>query len=724
MTTAYKIKEGMFINILPVTVSKEQEAQVQVGQNQFLIFDRSGSMTGYLGDVMDAAIDYCNTLPEGSTVSVGYFSGNGEYNLTVPYTLKKELSGLTTTINTYRHSIGLTNFIQILNKVNEVASKVGDKSSLFFFTDGCHNSGGGRKEIEAALKEWTKYAVISMFVGYGYIDRDTMSWMANITEGSFVHLNKFSNFREVLKDFGTSVEDSNPSILVPIDVTEPIIPISLSGNSIIEYTVENNAVKYRPSKKGLKGLYYLTSTLPKDVTVVDVMDISIERGIRALATIYSQKNDVMVALELLSHLGDKHLVQSLYNSIAPDEFSEAETKIRKSVFSPKDRFLEGVVKDFLPDPNAFCVLDAINILADDDGAKMYVKDPEFEYTRIGKKTEQTDGSYKKYADDLAVAFNNVLFNKERLNVSLSTSAKATVELDPDKFKSNPFTKDDLVKLNIPSVYTVTSFKTYSIIADGRLQTQKLVMSGLSKDSIDKLATILTLRKDGKYIVDLSVLPIINKGYVKMTSGKVLAEKMWEEKLLVDQIAVFNYLKKKEEEAQGKKSFVQDATLSEEANKFLLEHCYIKGGTYNPPTKTIAADDEYEAYSFSIDMKGFSKASASEVIKKVAEAKKTTPRELIIREAYEKYLTDSSFKVTGDELMQKYTAKIKSLNSDLSKVRKFIQLSKFAIILGNKGKMDEFTSRENMFLCFPVTSLMGECLDMTFNFSIDKVVVKI
>lgn len=715
-----KLKDNMYLNVLPVVIPKEKELQLEAAVNQFLIFDRSGSMCGYLDDVVDAAVEYCNLLPDGSTVSVGYFSGTSQYNLSVPYVLKKEIDGVTTTINSYRHSLGLTNFIEILSKVSDTASKLKDKSSLFFFTDGCHNSGGSRRDIEAVLKEWSKYAVVSMFVGYGYIDRDMLSWMANITEGSFIHLNNFSNFKEVLKDFGVYVEDSAPSIPVTINTKEEVIPISLSGKSIIEYTIDNGTIKYKPAKKGYKGVYFITETPVYDIS--NEMDITAEKGIRALATIYSQKNDVLKAMDLLSCIGDKHLIQSLYNSISPDEFSEVETKIRKSVFTPKERFLEGKVDNFLPDPNAFCIMDAITILADDEDAKMYMQDPDFEYTRIGKKTEQQDGSFRKYDENQAVSFNNIVFNKERLNLNISTSTQATVELDPEKFKVNPFTKDDLVRLNIPYEYPVTAYRTYSIIADGRVQTKKLVMSDLSKETVSKLATIITMRKDGKYIVDFSTLPIINRTYVKMTSAKVLAENVWKEKVLSDQIAVYNYLKKKEEEATGQKSFVKDASLSDEANAFLLDHCYIKSGTYNPPVKTVSEDDEYEAYSFSIDIKGFSKASASEVIKKIAENKNITPREQIIKEAYDLYIKDSSFK-EGD-VITKYISKIKELTLELNKVRKFIQLAKFAIILGNKGKMDEFSSRDNMSLDLKVQSLTNDTLNVTFNFSIDKVTVKI
>ncbi|HRZ18595.1 MAG TPA: VWA domain-containing protein [Methanofastidiosum sp.] len=720
-----KIKDDLYFNAMAITFDEKKEKAIMVpdAQNQFLIFDRSGSMTGYLNKIMDSAIAYCNKLPEGSTVSLGYFSDTGQYNLTVPYTLKKELNGVTTTLNGYRRSLSMTNFIEILNKVNEIAGKVNGKSSLFFFTDGCHNSGGGRPQIEKALKSWTQYAQITMFVGYGYIDRDMMSWMASVTEGSFIHLNNFGNFEKTLEDFGVAVEDSSPSIPVDIPVSEEIIPVSFSGKALVEYVVEKGQIKFKPAKKEYRGIFFITKSKVKGAEDITEIDITLERGIRALATIHSQKNNILQALDLLSYIGDKYLIQNLYNSIAPEEFSEAETKIRRSIFVPKDRFLEGVVKDFLPDPNAFCVMDAINILIEDDNVKMYPRDKDFEYTSIGKKTEQTDGPSVEYPDDMFVFFNNVVMNKERLNLSISTEAKGTVNLLSDKFVVKPATKEDLTKMNIPEKFPVSSFRTYAIIADGKLQTKKLVISDISKETINKLGSILTRRTDGKYVVDFSSLPIINRVYVKMTSAKTLAEKVWQEKLLADQISVYTNLKKKEEEATGKVA-VRDTGLSDEAAQYLIEHCYIKNGSYNPPTKLLAGDDEYEAYSFSIEPKGFTKVSASDVIKKVAAQKNTTPREQIVKEAYDQYLKDPIASLKGEALIKKLVEKITSLNKELKDVRKFIQLSKFAIILGNKGKMDEFSSRENMVLPMKVKSLVGTEISTTFEFAIDKVKVKI
>ncbi len=68
--------------------------------------------------------------------------------------------------------------------------------------------------------------------------------------------------------------------------------------------------------------------------------------------------------------------------------------------------------------------------------------------------------------------------------------------------------------------------------------------------------------------------------------------------------------------------------------------------------------------------------------------------------------------------------IVELNKQLSPIRKNIQLSKFAIILGNKGKMDEFQSRDNMKLPVNVQTIDGKPLTVEAEFKIEKIKVQI
>ena len=88
MIKSYKITDTLFVNEQVIDMPKK-EFKVET-KHQYIILDRSGSMWNELDKIADVIINYVDTLTEGSTVSLGYFSGNGQYGLSVPYILKKE----------------------------------------------------------------------------------------------------------------------------------------------------------------------------------------------------------------------------------------------------------------------------------------------------------------------------------------------------------------------------------------------------------------------------------------------------------------------------------------------------------------------------------------------------------------------------------------------------------------------------------------------------------
>jgi hypothetical protein len=551
--------------------------------------------------------------------------------------------------------------------------------------------------------------------------------MAKATDGSFIHLSSFKEFNNTLYDFGNTVADSLPTIRVKVPKDCGSIA-AIAGASIVEYTPdENDEISYRPiNAKKFNGVFFLSD---KPITGYSEITSSLttkeERGVRALAYIYSQKNDAITALDLMAFLGDKAIIEGLYNSIAPDEFAETETVIRKSVFKPEYRFMKGEDKNYLPAPDALCVLDVINTLCDDEGVRMHVHDNAFEYEKIGSATEQTDGSKVLYKEEPAVYFNNIVYNKERLNVSVSTEVTGYVPLDPKQFNTG-FTAADLEKLGIAPEYKVSLFRTYNIITDGRLNTKKIVISGMSQDTKKRLASVCEEREDGRVIVNLGALPLLNKLYVKSTSGKELAVDVWNEKLLTDKIACYTAIKKF---LQPEGTPVGSGELSkaeEERQEFLAEKCYIKKGAYNPPVKVVRGNDCYEAYAFSIAPKGYSKASASEVLKKIRTGSKTTARESIILDAYKALEKVGFFKKSEEAQIKELDAMIKSEKIALNKVRSSVQARKLAIVLGNKGKMDEFSSRENMQLTISGNRIVATDSpeDVLMEFTIEKTTVNI
>ena len=670
---SYKISEGFYVNELKVELPKEEETkEIQIAKHQYIIIDRSGSMWGDLDHVVDTIKTYTEKLPEGSTVSLGWFSGNSEYGLSVPYEFQKEKDGFVKTIETYRKALGCTNFTEILEKVK--ADCKGRQSSLFFFTDGCHNC-GSFQNVRNVLEELKEYLEVSVFVGCGWIDRDNMTEMAQITNGSFIQLDSLKKeFATTLDDFLEGVEESVPGCIVELPEEAENI-CSVLGKNVISYEKKDNKVYYKASSKKKQVIYFTSKTLLGDETEFTKEEIMP----RAIAYNLVQHNKTPLAMEIIDKIGDKHYINKLNNTFTLDEYGKVENDLRISIYDSRKRYKEGQVKGYLPDDNAFCVLDALDIISNDENALVHLNDKEFEYKKTTIGSVQEDGSKLEYPKEIKASANLLKYHENRLNVNLQVNYKADVILDKEQFKKTNAINEDLIKYGLTDKqkYPVNCIRNYSIILDGKLNTPKLVLSKLNKESINKLANILTFREDGKYIVDLNNLPLINKGYLKETSAISLANKCWKANELSTELSVLKYLKKIETEKKEK---------NETLETFLEQNFYIKNGSYNPPKTTVESTDEYQSYEFTVAFKGYSKATASSVIKKIQEGKNVTDREKLVEVYYNLHKNKNE-----EELNKTYEEK----NKEYKQLQTEIQHAKFAIILINKGCMDEFTNREDM-----------------------------
>jgi hypothetical protein len=704
MTTkikSYKVKDGLYVNEVPVKMLISSVPKAP--QHQFIIIDRSGSMYYELDKLCDILIEYVGKLTEGSTVSVGWFGSSGSYGLSVPYTLKKELTGVTKTIDSYRSTKGCTCFDEVLHKVNENCSAE-NKGSLYFFTDGWHNSNPWMsvvKELEA-LRDKLE---VSMFVGCGYINRDNMTDMADITDGSFIHIEDFSDFKQSLYDFGDGVTESVPGCIVEVPVEADNF-CSVLGKQIIGYTFtedtdKNHYIKYKASNKKTQ-VYYSTSATP----IGEVKELGKnEVPFRALAYYLVQHNKTPMALDILNFLGDKYLINKLYNTFTNDEYAKVENTLRSSIFNSKSRYKEGKVPNFMPKDDAFCVLDALDVLTSDPKAIIHLTDPEFKYNHISRKSEQTDGAKLMYPKEITARASQLVYNETALNVSLQCWYEAGVKLDPKEFKETNAKEFDFNKYNMKSgeVYAVNCVRNYSIIADAKLNTPKLIVSKLSKSSVQKLAEILTARDDDKYVIDLANIPLINKTYLKETSAKKLAEACWESKMLGTNLSVLRYL-----------TPADSIDYSSDKYKDLAKYFYIKNDIYQPPMTAVEATDEYMRYEFKVSFKGYSNASASSVIKKINEGKSITAREVPVKLAYDAYRN-----LDWKDINETYD----KLNKEYKKLNNKIQHAKFAIILINRGSMPEFTSREDMSL--EIDCRLGDAIEkVTTKFEVVQKPVKL
>lgn len=756
-------------------ITKEPEQTIQ-----YWIFDRSGSRSGSINEDIQVAKEFVNTLSEGSEVVLAWFSSQGQYGLSQPFTLKKQLGAVVISLDSINGTIGCTCFDEVLEEVYNyhVKNQSNKKGAMMFFTDGDVNDG---KPIQASidiLKKWKEVSNVNLIVGYGWLNRTNMSRMAEACDGSFIQLQSNKGLKSILEQFVVSVDDTNPKIKTTL-FCKSELAISISGNNIFEYQPENLKVDYSPSKTNKNCIYYLTNSKPKTSKEITTLKEWQEKGLRSLALVYSQKNKSNISLELLAASKDRFLVDKMDSAISPDEFGKVEELIKESIFDKSQRFRKGeCAPDYLPADDAYSILDFMTDLSNEDNAKLHLKDDRFEYNRIGAGSKQTDGSKFEQTSDV-VGINDIVFNQERLNISINTYANGVVPLDPKQF-STGFKKADLKKHSLGDSFPVVSFRTYTIVADGKYSTWTLVLSGLSKELVDKLEKAGVIKEfdsgskstieQNVYVIDVSSLPMGNKKLLGKSgiSAKKLSKLNYEQhELKTEQSVIKSMIKVMKAEPEDETETINQGL--KEQKEFLEKFCYIKNGSYSPPTKVFGIDKTVESYSgnklylndtkeLRPEMNVYGLGKEVEIVKIDTKNRcvevdtdldkvKLVPTELVFKmnDNYSAYsfnikldgmsdVTMSAYKKAKDktsdrmklfhENVQKYESetkleklekRLKEVKDRLSVIRKELQVAKFLIIMVNKGSMVEFASRDNVILVED---------GRTTNFEIKEIKVKI
>lgn len=754
MIESKQIKKDLYFISQEVKVNNVKNNIDNYESIMYMIIDLSGSRYKDYEQDIEVLKEFIQTLPDKQKIILGWFSSQGQYSLSLPFELKKQISGVITTLDSYKtHS--LTCYDEILEEVYNYHTKnhPSKKGAMLFFTDGMVNDGKSPQASIDILKKWKEVSNVNIFAGYGWLDRNFMSRMAEACDGSFIQLQNNKGLKDLLSGFTNSVDDVNPKIKVDLEYNSDLA-ISISGNNIFEYKPENDEILYSPSKKNKSCIYYLTTQKPKDTKEITILQEHQEKGLRSLALIYSQKNKSYIALNILVKTKDRFLVDKMDSAISPDEFGKVEELIKESIFDKTKRWRKGECSEnYLPADDAYSILDFMFDLANEENAKLHLKDERFEYNKIGASSKQTDGSKFQQTSEV-VGVNDIVFNQTRLNISINTYCNGLVPLNPKEF-STGFTKADLKKHSLGDTYPVTSFRTYTIVADGKYSTWTLVLSGLSKELIDKLQkaeVIKEIDSEKKIVIDVSSLPMGNKKLLSKSglSAKKLARLNFQQyELKTEQSVLKSTIKTLKNEPEEETETINQGL--KEQKEFLEKFCYIKNGSYSPPTKVFGIDKKVESYSgtkvyltdtkeLRPEMNVYGLGKEVEIVKIDTKNRcieldtdldkmKFVPNELTFKmnDFYEAYSFDikldgmsdvsmSAYKKAKDKTsdrmklfhenvlkyeseskVEKLEKRLKEVKEQLSVIRKELQIAKFLIVMVNKGSMPEFESRENMTL---------------------------
>lgn len=702
MSNFFKIKDKLYLVEKPIQINevpKDSEPTQHIW-----IYDRSYSMSYDLPYLTDNLVEKVKEIPSGDTITLGWFSGEGDFNFILKgfkITDNSDYSIVEKAINKNKSPISCTCFSEILSDtatVIEDLSVISNRFSFMLHTDGYPVVSNYSKEIESifmAIEKIEGKITSSCLIGYGnYYNRDLIMEMAESFGGSLIHSDDIPQFSLAISDLIEKSSGSETKIKVKINNSSDLI-FSMFGNTLSVYKQkEDGSINFIPTSSDKTDfVYFLTDSLNGDEKEVvlkkthltkSCKESSMVSAVYASACLLNQKTKTGEALEAVASIGDKHFVNLLTNAFTNSEHGNAEAALREAMANSQKRITEGFDKNYLPPSDAFCLLDMLEVLMKDDESFFYPYNPNFKYKRIGTKSKVI-GKYPDFKpeDNVKCKLSDLAWNKTKLNLSLRATIFGTINL-----------KQGFKKLGLNKTYPTHIFRNYTLVKDGVLNMTTLPIS-MSKNSFNYL------KKEGLFseysyeeghIFDLplNAIPVMNRAIAEgKTSAAVLGSDVQKQLQLEATMKVLKGIKK---DIEGDKT-APLVGLSDEQVSFLEENGITKNG-FSPKTEKEAPVDFYYAKEFKVSVKGISSfPKVADVQKKITANKSLTPREEMIKEGLDLFeaspVNSSSDKVKLAWLEDT----MNNVKSDLLSTRFDIQKTKFSIILGKKW-LDEFENRDN------------------------------
>jgi len=697
-----KINEDLFV--IEQSVKNDNVIEKRTPVNHIWVYDRSGSMYGVLRELTDQLIGLSKQLPIGDTLTIGWFSSEGERNFMLKgfkISDESDYDILEKTIRNNSTTVGLTCFSEIITDTKEIIedlSVFSNNFSFHFFTDGYPVVSNRQKEIDdifTAIEAIKGKITTAMLVGYGYYyNKELMTQMAEKLGAMLIHSSMVQDYSDSIVQLMDISGSTSPKqdVLPPVD--EPMATFTITNSGVIVHSVEDNGFVSVAPQGERTTVYYLSSVAPGGSNAIPLENLAIDSemmsAIYGASFVMSQQMNNDIALELLGSIGDKKMIDAITNSFTIDEYGETEKLISTAVVSEDERFINGKDTNYLPPSDAFCVLDVLNKLMDDNDASFYPYHDGFKYNKVSKPTKFVEGYSKFNANDnVQCSMDDLVWNKELLNLSVRATIDGTIQLQ-DK---EGVTASDV---GFTDEYPVFVYRNYTFIKDGVVNVKKFFVS-TSQETYDYFVSNGVVVNDtrsenGIYGIELTNLPAINRDMVDGgTSATKMCSYVKKDMELSGEIkALKDFLKNEFDNA----SSFDNKLLSDKQKEFLIANGVDadKGGVYNPKTETVDTTDMYIAKTFQIKIKGLSSIpSVKKVVDKINNNKKRTLSESVVEVGLVKY---EAFKeTTDDEDMRKLwlNKEIARIKSEQKSLRKYVQQTKFAILLGGKW-FDEFESR--------------------------------
>lgn len=611
-----------------------------------------------------------------------------------PVATLTDLKDVERAIDRWLQPQGLTGFKEPLEEVTKlvarVAKKNGNPCALFFMSDGCDNQ-WGRGDILKAVTTAAGVLAQATFVEYGYYaDRPLLTAMAEKAGGQMIHAQDFDAYAPTFEAVVQKRAPGAPRVEVAIQ-GDPIRGFAWSAQDgdLVTFAVENGKAAVPGNTK---SVWYLSPSLVGnecasqinlqeiagnlgpgmyDGIVMDRDGESVSAAYAALS-LFSARMAPEIVLPLLKATGDVTFIDQFGGLFGKQKYSAFMDATKAAVFDSKKRWTKGFDPKKVPAEDAYTVLDVLKLLQSDDENRVLLDDPRFKYARIGRgRVDATQvltaedqaklaalttelakaGKNAKKAADITAqiqaitnkpealkfealpapegyAVSSLTFNEEKPNVSMLVRKTGFVDL----------TKSNAPK-GIPNRFETFVFRNYAIIKDGLVNvavlpvkiSEKTLETLFQVNAQGRLPDTFAMMENGVMLLNLGLLPVINRKMTKTLSAKQLFDDEWKLLGVQAQQKVFNTLLKELAGTKKSEGFVEK--YGQEAADWLKEKGFTDYSGFSPKAVQAEATDVYTAKELSVSIKGFSSIPSLNDFKKQAAKGKLTPSAQLMEGAY-------------------------------------------------------------------------------------------
>ena len=674
------------------------------------VLDRSGSMSSSIVSLMEDVKKTFRAIPVGDYISVVWFSSEGQNGVVIKGYKKTEdddLSGIDNLIDSIKSTVGCTCFYQPMDLVKSIVEEMKPMCPYYnitLFTDGCSccNVSATEDYTRTLYKVYTlKHDIMALnTIGYSnYYDEKFLTDAASISEfGKYSHSSRIEDYSEI---FSHNYERVKDMVVDKVEISAgwcDILYLNSKSSRLRKDSITLSSIDKRKNQF-LVILPEFTKTQNVSIhisvndEIIDIASIKESKLLPAttlnlqyaLAYEYYYKGDRETCLNILSRdLRDKYLINEHLKAFTLDETSKFLKKLNLCIYKNLNRNYLSAPENYVPADDAFCVMDLLNILSSDEG-NQYMPNISA-YKRVGLKVEDTFDLFTpdREAHVLSPFSDNLVYNKDRLNVSIKFTRPGTVSINPKSAK----------KAGLPETVESYQFQTHTIIKDGQLHLPSIGV----KLSYDTLKTLENIQRGlyctfmhhtetpYEYVLDLNALPLINRTYIndatldKVYGAVVASTKLEiEQKVLKWKLAQFpdtipNYSPDK-------------IQYTYEQVKVLEEHGINEFGAYVGVNRKVTEkneDDYYEARELEFTLKGCSSIPA---IEKALEsynnaiAKNKTPT--FMSEAIHSAMNDINYEISSMSIEEKRAYlgdRLHAAKTNLMSVRNKLSAVKIAKVL--------------------------------------------